>query len=109
MSNVININGIILLIAGLIKKSEYFPKPYNRFGGNVKVELCLPNYVTKADLKGTTGIDTSNLAIKSNLAKLKAVVDKTDVDKLKTVPADLSKLRDLVNNEVVKKRLCMIN
>ena len=66
-------NGIIILVAGLIKKSlykmsEYFPKPYNRFGGNVKVELYLSNYATKTDLRGTTGIDTSNLAKKSNLA-----------------------------------------
>ena len=83
------------LIAGLMKKtlykmSQYFPKPYNRFGGNVKVELALSNYATKTDLKGATGIDMSNLALKSNLAKLKAEVDKVDVDKLKTVPTDLN-------------------
>ena len=45
----------------------------------------------------------SNLALKSNLPKLKAGIDKIDVDKLKTVPTDLSKLSNLVNNEVVKK------
>ena len=80
---------IILLLAGLMKKtlykmSQYFPKPYNRFGGNLKVELDLSNYATRTDLKGATGTDKSNLALKSNLAKLKAEVDKTDVDKLKT-------------------------
>ena len=42
--------------------------------------------------KKATGIDTSNLALKSNLAKLKAEIDKIVVDKLKTVPVDLSKL-----------------
>ena len=80
---------IILLLAGLMKKtlykmSQYFPKPYNRFGGTLKVELDLSNYATRTDLKGATGTDKSNLALKSNLAKLKAEVDKTDVDKLKT-------------------------
>ena len=46
---------IILLIAGFIKKTlrkigQYFPKPYNCFGENVKVELDLSNYATKASL-----------------------------------------------------------
>ena len=45
----------------------------------------------------------SNLALKSNLPRLKAGIDKIDVGKLKTVPTDLSKLSNLVNNEVVKK------
>ena len=99
---------IIHLIARLIKKtlykmSQYFSKPYNHFIGNVKVKLDLSNYITKTDLKGITETDTSNLALKSNLAKLKAEVDKIDVDKLKTVPVDLSKLSNVVNNEVVKK------
>ena len=99
---------IILLIVGLIKKIlykmiPYFPKPYRSFGGNVKVELDLSSYATKAELKNTTGIDTSKLAAKSDLASLKAVVDKIDVDKLKTVPVDLSHLSNVVKNEVVKK------
>ena len=105
---------IILLTVGLIKKmllnetlsykmSRNFPKPYDRFGGNVKVELDLSNYGAKADLKGATGADTSNLAAKSDLASLKAETDKIDIDKLKTVPVDLSKLSNVVNNEVVKK------
>ena len=57
---------------------QYFPKPYDHFGGNVKVELDLSHYATKADLKGETG-ETSNLAAKSDLASLKAEVDKIDV------------------------------
>ena len=83
--------------------SQYFPKPYRSFGGNVKVELDLPSYAAKAELKNTIGVDTSKLAGKSDLASLKAEIDKTDVDKLKTVPVDLSKLTNVVNNEVVKK------
>ena len=56
--------------------SEYFPKPYKYFGGNVKVELDLSNYSAKADLKGATGVDKSNVAAKSDLASLNAQVDK---------------------------------
>ena len=70
---------IILLIVGLIKKtlykmSQYFPKPYRSFGANVKVDLDLSSYTTKADLKSATGIDTSNFALKSNLVSLKSSV-----------------------------------
>ena len=63
----------------------------------------MSNYATKNDLKGAIGIDTINLALKSNLAKLKADTDKIDIDELKTVPVDLSKLSNVVNYEVVKK------
>ena len=96
---------IIHLLAGLIKKtlykmSQYFPKPYGPFGGDINVKVDLSNYPTKTDLKEATGIDTSNLVLKSNLTKLKAEVDKIAVDKLTTVPDDLSKLSHAVNNEV---------
>ena len=57
--------------------------------------MDLSNYATKADLKNETEVDTSQLASKSDLASLKAEVDKIDVDKLK--------LSNVVNNEVVKK------
>ena len=68
----------------------------------------MPNYATKADLKGGTGVDTSNLAAKIDLASLEVEVDKIDIDKLKTVTVDLSKLSIVVNNDAVKK-LCLIN
>ena len=89
------------LIVGLIKKilykmSQYFPKPYEPFGGDINVKVDLSNYATKADLKNATGIDTSKLAAKSDLASLKAEVDKIDVDKLKTVPDNLSNLKSKV-------------
>ena len=87
----------------LYKISHYFPKPYKPFGRNIKIGLDLSNYTIKVDLKGATGVDTPNLATKSNLARLKAEVDKTAADKLKTVPADLSKLSHVVDNDVVKK------
>ena len=57
----------------------------------------------QADLKGAAGVDTSNLAAKSDLARLKAEVDKIDIGKLKTAHADLSKLSNVVNNYVVIK------
>ena len=67
---------------------QYFLKPYDHFGRNVKVKLDLSNYETKNGLKGATVIYMSNLALKSKVVKLKAEVDKIDVDKLKTVPAN---------------------
>ena len=83
--------------------SQYISKTYERFGGDINVNVDLSNYTTEADLKNATGIDTSNLALKSNLAKLKAEIYKIDVDKLKPVPADLSKLSNVFTNDVVKK------
>ena len=83
--------------------SKYFPKPYEPFGGDINVKVDLSNYATKADIKNITHIDTSSFALKTNLANLKTEVDKLDTDKLKTVPVDLSKLTNVVNNDVVKK------
>ena len=83
--------------------TQYFPKPYERSGENVKFESDLSNYATKTNLKGATVVDTSNLATKSDLTRLKAKVDKLDIDKLKTSPADLSKICNIVDNDVVKK------
>ena len=51
---------------------------------------------------------SSELATKSDLAGLKAELDKIDVNKLKVVPVDLGELSNVVNNDVVKK-LCMIS
>ena len=82
---------MILLIAGLIKKtlykmSQYFPKPYEPFSGNINVRVDLSNYATIDDIKNITHIDTSSFALKTNLANLKSEVDKLDVDKLKPIP-----------------------
>ena len=80
---------------------QYLPKPYRSFRGNINVTVGLSYYATKADLKHATRTDTSNSALKLNLASLKAVVDQLDVDKLKTVPVNFSKLNNVVNNKVV--------
>ena len=50
--------------------SQFFPKPYEPFAGDINVKVDLSNYATKADLKNATGIDTSNLAAKSDLVSL---------------------------------------
>ena len=39
----------------------------------------------------------------NNLSILKTKVDKLDIDKLVSAPTDLSKLSDVVKNEVIKK------
>ena len=65
--------------------------------------MDLANYATKTDLKNITHVDVSSYTSKTNLAALKNEVDKIDVDKLKTTPADLAKLSNVVKNDVVKK------
>ena len=89
---------IIHLIAGLIKKilykmSHYFSKPYEPIGGDINAKIDLSNYATKADLKNAAGVDTSKLAAKSDLASLKAEVDKLDEDKSKTINDDLNNFK----------------
>ena len=87
---------------------QYFPKPFRSFGGNINFKVDLSNYATKTDLKNVTHVDTSSFALKTNLANLKTEVDSLHIDKLVPVLVDLSKLSDVVKNDVVKK-LRMIN
>ena len=84
---------------------RYYPKPYEPFGGDINVKVDLSNYATKADMKNILHVDTSSFALKTNLANLKTEIDKLDsnIDKLVPVPIDLSKLSDVVKNDVVKK------
>ena len=84
----------------------------------VKVELDLPNYAAKAELKNETDVDTSKFSKKVNLASLKSNVDKLknlpsnlsnwkskvdelDFEKLVPIPTDLKKLSDIVKLDVV--------
>ena len=83
--------------------SQYFPKPYEPFGGDINVKVDLSNYATKGDLKNVTHVDNSSFALKVNLPNTKTEVDELDIDKLTPVPVDLSKLSDVVKNDVVKK------
>ena len=117
---------IVVLIVGLVKKtlykkSQYFPKSYEPFSGDINLNIYLSNYATKDDIKNTAHVNTSNFALKTNVANLKTKVDelnidklkglpnnlsilktkvdKLDIDKLVPVPTDLSKLSDVVNND----------
>ena len=84
------------------KMSAYYP-PHRSSSNNVKVEIDLTNYATKGDVKNITHVDVSSFASKTNLAALKTEVDEIDADKLKTTPTDLTKLSNVVKNDVVKK------
>ena len=82
--------------------SEYFQKQkYSQ--AYVNIELDLSNYATKADLKIATGVNSSDLAKKTNLANLKSDVDKLDIDKLKDLPNNLSNSKSKVNKLDVYK------
>ena len=83
--------------------SQYFPKPYEPFGGDINVKFDLSNYATKTDLKNVSHVDVSSFAIKPNLASLKTEVDQLDLDKLTPVLNDLAKRSNVVKNDVVKK------
>ena len=67
---------------------------------NVKFDLS--NYATKTDPKNAK-LDPSSFGLKTNLASLKTEIDKLDIDKLVPAPVDLSKLSNVVKNEVLKK------
>ena len=83
--------------------SEYFPEPFNsRFGDSIKVKIDLSNYAAKTDIKNISHVDTSSFALKANLASLKTEVDKLDIDNLVPIPVDLSKLSDVVKDDVKK-------
>ena len=105
---------------------SYFPKSCSHSKNKIKVELDLPNYVPKSDIKRATDINTLKFAketdlgnIKSDadelrinylkvvsriLNSLKGKVDKSNVDKLRTVPVDMKKLSDVVDEDVVKSQ-----
>ena len=108
---------IIHLIAGLIKRvsvillneipcykmSQYFPKPYEPFVGDMNVKVDLSNYATKPDIENISHVDNSSFALKTNLAILKTEVDKLEIDKLVPIPVELSKVSDAVKNDVLEK------
>ena len=116
---------IIVLIVGLIKKtlycikctnykqrikmSQYFPKPFRNFGGNINIKVDLSNYATKTNLKNVTHVDTSSFALKAYLANLKTEVDKLDINKLMPIPADLSKLSNVVKKSMYDKLVTKVD
>ena len=57
----------------------------------------------KIGFKKAIGVDTSKFAKQADLVSLKSGVDELHTDKCTTVPVDLSELRNVIKNEVVKK------
>ena len=99
---------IILLKVGLINRtlykiSQYFPKHYEPFGGDINVTVGLSNYATKADIKNVTHVDTSSFALKTNVANIKTEADKLDIDKLKSLPNNLNNLKIKVDKLDIDK------
>ena len=72
--------------------SKYFTEQ-NSSGRRVKVELDLSNYGTKSDLKNATGVDTSKFAKKFHLDNFEYIVDELAIDRLKTLPTNLSNFK----------------
>ena len=75
--------------------SQHFGEPHGPFRGNEEVGFDLSNYAT--------GIDTSKLTSKTSLVKSKNKLNKLGIDKLITVPTDLSTLSNIVETDVIKK------
>ena len=85
--------------------SQYFPKQFKSSERNLNVKVDLSNYATKSNMKNISPVDTSSFALNTNLASLKTEVDKLDIDRLVPVPVDLSKLSNVVKNDIVKKAM----
>ena len=69
-------------------------KVFKRKGDKLYVKWKV--YATKTDIKNISHVDTSNFALKPNLACLKTEVDKLDIYKLKSLPNILSILKNKV-------------
>ena len=54
--------------------SQYFPKPYESFGGDINVKVDLSNYATKADIK----YDTVKTELKNKIPDTGRLVKKLD-------------------------------
>ena len=83
--------------------SQCIPKPSKSYEENLNVKVDLSNYAAKTDLKNVTHVDALRFALKRNLASLKTEVNKLNIDKLVPAPADLSKLSDVVKNDIFEK------
>ena len=107
---------IIYLIVGLIKKRYFYIKmcyfsSQSHSENGIEVESDLFNCATKLGIKKATGVDTLQFAKKDDLANLKLEVDRLDTDELAELDADklkpvfnyLSKLSNVVQNDVVKR------
>ena len=64
--------------------SKYFPAYFAAAPRNKTaiIKLNLNNYVTQKQFKNLTKVDTSDFALKTNVAEIKKKVDDIDVDKI---------------------------
>ena len=83
--------------------SWYFQKPYKPFHRIINIKVDLSNYGTKTDIKNICYVDTLSFALKSNLARLKAEIDKLDIDKLKSLRNSLSNLKSKADKLYIDK------
>ena len=74
--------------------TQYFPKPYEPFCGDINVKVDLSSYATKTDVKNITHVDNLGFALKTNLASLKTEFDKLDIDKLKNLLNNFLQIKD---------------
>ena len=82
-----------------IRMSQYFlPHSYERSGRNVKCQLDISIYETKADMKGT-----SMWTSKTDMAGLKTKKDDRSIDDINNLTADLKNISNVVDNDVVRK------
>ena len=44
--------------------SQYVPKPYESFDGDINVEVDLSSHATKIDVKNISHVDTSSFVLK---------------------------------------------
>ena len=58
----------------------------------------MSNYATKKEFDHATGVDTSDLAAKTDFIALKAEVDKVDINNLVNVRTSLSNLKTKVDD-----------
>ena len=63
----------------------------------------MSNYAIKSEVRKAAYVDKPEFVKKTDLTSSKSDFDKLDVDKLKTVPNDLSKLSNVVETDIVKK------
>ena len=75
----------------------------------MKVELDLPNYITKADLKNAIGADTWKFAKEVDLTNLRSDVDKLDIDQLRNVTTNLKPDVDKLDIDQLKTVKSMLN
>ena len=77
---------------------SYCPEPDSHTRDKSKTALDLSSYATKKELEHTTGVYTSDLAVKKGFIVLKAGVHNLDINKLVSVPTSLHNFKTKVDD-----------